>query len=414
MKKIFSFLFFIILNFVLYAQAPLNCQQVEPYLKAIEERIRNINTTDPEVITLHYLFTKDIENELSDFYTLTIPQLSNCPDLNFYKIIDQYDWCKQTNLILRDSLAIQKNLVNLIFYQSSYIEFNLGDYDEALYLVDRSLQFKDLQADPLLLKLEILFRLKRYQESIDVLNTIYYDSFLNEEQEKKTINFNLKFYEHLYHIGDSLITIDKATDAFKIFKLLETFCNNMPSGYCNDDYYHGLLKSKVGVYDSYIKIANVAKERGNSEMEKKFLQYAEEYLNANQDILFEMALTDKSKETTPVVETKTQIKTNTYQPNSVDSVLTIKKPPIVKTTTETNPKNSKIEINRTNVVDSIGILYGSYQKLISEAIDLCIQQEFDAAYDKFISAQELEQCDCFLKDARIGLFLNELRKIQKN
>ena len=58
----------------------------------------------------------------------------------------------------------------------------------------------------------------------------------------------------------------------------------MPSGYCNDDYYHGILRSKSGVYESYLKIASVARERKNFEMEKRFLQYAQDYLNENPEI----------------------------------------------------------------------------------------------------------------------------------
>ena len=60
------------------------------------------------------------------------------------------------------------------------------------------------------------------------------------------------------------------------------FCNNMPSGYCNDDYYKGIVLSREGVYESYISIAKEAEKRGNHEMSRKFYQYAEEYLRKNE------------------------------------------------------------------------------------------------------------------------------------
>lgn len=409
MKQITLYLLLFFLHLANFAQSDFDCQKVDPFLNSIEKRILNISTSDPELITLHYLFTKDISIELSDFYTKTIPQLSNCPEINFYKVINQYDWAKQTNQKLLDSLAILKEYVDQMFYQQSYIEYNLKHYNQALYLVDRSLQFKELQADPLLLKLEILFQLKMYQESIDVLNTIYYQIKLNGEQEKKTIDFNLKFYDHLYKVGDSLINIDKATEAFKIFKLLETFCNNMPSGYCNDDYYHGLLKSKVGVYESYLKIANVARERENFDMEAKFLQYAEEYLNSNQEILFEMQLEEKKVEyPTPSIDTNHKEIAIIPKESSKD---TIAKTPITKK--KDTITNTPIATKKDTITNTPEMIYKNYQRLVSDAIDLCIQEEFDAAFDKFILAQMLEECNCFIKDARIELFLNELRKIRK-
>ena len=64
-------------------------------------------------------------------------------------------------------------------------------------------------------------------------------------------------------------------------EVLEHFCHNMPSGYCNDDYYKGIVLSREGVYDSYLSIAREAEKRGNHEMARKFYQYAEEYKRKN-------------------------------------------------------------------------------------------------------------------------------------
>ncbi|HPE40137.1 MAG TPA: hypothetical protein PLI77_03515, partial [Bacteroidales bacterium] len=82
-------------------------------------------------------------------------------------------------------------------------------------------------------------------------------------------------------------------------------------------------------------------------------------------------------------------------------------------TQDPKPKTKEpVIINREPSVDSTIIKYQQYQDIVSEAIDLCIQNEFDQAYDKFILALELEKCDCFIKDARVTLFLSELRKIR--
>ena len=433
MKKTLSIAFLLIYSFLSFAQSSIDCSGAEKFLNNIEKRILNINTTDPELITLHYLFTIDIENELLDFYKSSIPQLSKCPDLNFNKVIDQYDWARQTNQILKDSLKNQKELVDQMFFQDGFIEYQLMHYSEALYLVDRSLQFKPLQADPLLLKLEILFKQRKFEECLEVLNSLYYEIQLNETQEKKTIDFNLKFYDALYHVGDSLVKIDKAIDAFKIFGLLETFCNNMPSGYCNDDYYHGLLRSKVGVYESYLKIAAVARERGNFEMEKKFSMYAQEYLEANKDLLLEINLSEKNDQPSNVVNKENNQNSKTQEPISQlnttkeeVSLKTVPKTQIIKEKNKSetsnkrndkkpkNDKNTKIVINREDSIDTTVVLYKRYQEMVSEAIDLCIKKEFDAAFDQFLGAQELEKCECFPKDARIELFLSELRKIRSN
>lgn len=439
MKKSFFLLIFLYFGFIGFTQNQINCDEVVTFLDNVEKRILNINTTDPELITLHYLFTLDIESELQEFYKSSIPFLSQCPSIDFNKTINTYDWARNVTQILKDSLSKQKELVDQMFFQNGFIEYQLMHYSESLYLIDRSLQFKPLQADPLLLKLEILFKQRKYEECIEVLNSLYYLVQLNETQEKQTIDFNLKFYDELYHIGDSLVKIDKSIDAFKIFGLLETFCNNMPSGYCNDDYYHGLLRSKVGVYESYLKIAAVARERGNIEMEKKFSQYAHEYLEENKDLIIEMNLSDKNNQSTLSDIKNVENTINTQNTKPQDPQIITKKSneeEPLKTKTDTiknkdsnqtetnkkgkeknlvkNQKNNIIVINREDPIDTTAMIYKRYQDIVSEAIELCIKKEFDAAFDQFLAAQELEKCNCFPKDARIELFLSELRKIRSN
>lgn len=441
MYKKIAFIFLLFISTQLHAQNDFACDSISIYLDKIEQRVELINTTDPELITLHYLFAIDLENELADFYTNRLTKLSDCENVDHNSIINQYDRLKNSILILKDSLAIQKTKVDQMFYDNAFLELQLKNYQKAIYNINRSLEFKPLQANSLLLKLDILYDMKEYNQALEVLNVLYHEIELTVDQEKRTIDFNMKFYNELYQMGDSLIKIDKATDAFEIFTILETFCNNMPSGYCNDDYYHGILRSKVGVYESYLKIASVAKERGNRQMELKFMEYAQAYLDANSELIEEM----KIKQTNATVQNQTNtvnISENsfysneyrvTYEPKQ-DSPTEVKKEAkniqkpiepiqkekpkkeVVSKPKETKKKNVKtpLFINKEDQIDSTMIKYKQYQEVVEEAIDMCIRKEFEQAYDKFIQAEELEQCNCFIKDGRVKLFLEELRKIRKD
>ena len=432
-RKILVFLFLLV-NGSLLAQKVIPCDSISSFLNQIEKRVDLINISDPELITLHYLFTVDLENELYDFYTYRLTNLSECENLDYNRIINQYDKLKNSIIILKDTLSIQKTKVDQMFYDNAFLELQIRNYSKAIYNINRSLEFKPLQANALLLKLDILYEMKDYNQALEVLNILYHEIQLNDDQEKRTIDFNMKFYNELYNIGDSLIKIDKATDAFEIFTILETFCNNMPSGYCNDDYYHGILRSKVGVYESYLKIAAVAKERGNSAMENKFLEYAKEYLNANSELLEEIRIkqndaisqnqtnTIESKEIKNPVETKIvpSVETKNETKNSPKTVTPVPKEKPVKEIvsktkeTKTSKTKSSTIINKEDEIDSTLIKYKIYQEIVEEAIELCIRKEFEQAYDKFIQAEEMEQCNCFIKDGRVQVFLVELRKIRNN
>ena len=72
-------------------------------------------------------------------------------------------------------------------------------------------------------------------------------------------------------------------DALVLFETLEIFCHDLPSSYCNDDYYHGIIRSKSGVYESYLTIAKVAWERKHPDLAFKFLDYAKAYRLENED-----------------------------------------------------------------------------------------------------------------------------------
>lgn len=413
----FSFFLILLIPFGrLVAQNSFPCDSVTATIDQFQTRIDRINYTDPELITLHYLFVIDLENEINSFYQNRIYKLDQCPGVEFYKVIDQTDACRNKIQFLKDTLFQLKDRVDQMFYDDAYLEYQLQNYKKALYLIDRSLEFKPLQVNPLLLKNEILFSMKQYETCIEVLDILYHEVILNRDQEIRTLEFNMKFYEALYHQGDSLIKIDKATDAFEIFTTLETFCNKMPSGYCNDDYYHGILRSKVGVYESYLKIASVAKERQNADMEQKFLQYAKEYLESNPELVNELnwkqnEIQVEKKDT--IIFTK-PIVNNTQ--NEGVSKKGKKKDPVKKETTEGVSKKESLKKKETIIVrkeeqiDSTLIKYQQYQELVKEGIDLCINEKFEQAFEIFLQAEEMEKCNCFQIDGRVSIFLRELRK----
>ena len=398
----------LIFIFLLYftsskAQNLFWCDSIYPLVNQIEEKTNSITISDPELITLHYLFVIDIENDLQYLYKQKITKLNECKTIDHNKIINQYDRIRDQIRFLKDTLFILKSYVDQMFYDHAFLELQLKNYSNALYNINRSLEYKPFAVNPLLLKLDILYEKKEYEKCLEVLNILYHEVPLNEIQEKRTIDFNMKFYNTLYTEGDSLIKLDKAIDAFEIFTLLETFCNNMPIGYCNDDYYHGILRTKVGVYESYLKIASVAKERGNREMENKFLEYAKEYLDTNSELLEEIKFQEQIQLTS---QEDPKPKTQDPKPKTQD--------PKPKTQDPKPKTQDPININRENTIDSTIIQYKQYQELVNEAIDLCIQKEFDQAYDKFVIALEMESCNCFLKDARVTIFLTELRKIRSD
>jgi rubrerythrin len=137
----------------------------------------------------------------------------------------------------------------------------------------------------------------------------------------------------------------------------------MPSNYCNDDYYHGILRSKEGVYESYLTIAKVAREKGYLDIEQSFLNYANEYLKANEEL--QEQLNKKAQE--------------------------------------------RAAIDTSSIVQQ-------YYKLIVDGLDRYIKNEHESAIQKFKIAQALESCNCFEKDARLPLFIKnaELGWTNKN
>ena len=262
-----------------YAQLADACIKTSEQLDAIEQRLAHLDNQDPEVIALHYLFLQDCITQLKDLR-------DNGDDFLFYCQIKSFLKEKGMRLLsTADSLdnifTEQIKIVDELFYQKAKIEYVFADNDRTEYYLNRALQFNKHNMNALLLKTKLKFEEKDYEECLNLFKELFNQDTLSEAQENEIYSLSSAYYYEVYNLGDSLVKADKGAYAIDFFQLLETFCHEIPSSYCNDDYYHGIMRSKQGVYDSYIAIARAARERKNYELERKFLRYAEEYLKEN-------------------------------------------------------------------------------------------------------------------------------------
>lgn len=262
-----------------FAQLSDACSATSAKLDHIEQRFAQLNSENPEIITLHYYFLQDCLKELQELQENGDDILFYCQDKNTLK-------SRGLQLLLKaDSLnkvfTEQIKRVDELFYQKAKIEYIFADNDRTEYYLNRALQFNRHNVDALLLKVKLKFEEKDYEECLALFKELFNQNTLNEQQENETYQLSSAYYYEIYNLGDSLVKADKGAYAIDLFQLLETFCHEIPSTYCNDDYYHGILRSKQGVYESYLAIARAARERKNYELERKFLRYAEEYLKEN-------------------------------------------------------------------------------------------------------------------------------------
>ncbi|MDL2308532.1 hypothetical protein LJC68_03300 [Bacteroidales bacterium OttesenSCG-928-B11] len=277
MKKLSSLILLLLLaSHIIYAQE-INCENALSFLDKQALAIAEINMRDPEFIPLHHLFLKDVQKELDYFNTNFIPRLTHCTSLNYYNVVSYYDQVAYLCKLKTDSMSMVCDKVDSLFYAQALFQAKLNNSDEAIYQVGRALQYNRTYPEALLLQCELMFEKNEYEECLDILHILFYEAEISENIENQIIRFTIRFYEKLYETADSLAKADLASDALYLFEILEKFCGNMPTTYCNDDYYHGILRSKRGIYDSYLLIATIAKQRGNSEIAEKFLEYAEQY-----------------------------------------------------------------------------------------------------------------------------------------
>jgi hypothetical protein len=380
------------------AAQKFDCEKIVSFLNEKETQIEHLNLQNPDYIPLHYLFSQEIMKELEQFRDEVIPNLKMCSSIIFSDIINKYDKLKNSAQCKHDSLSMLSKNVYLIFYEKALYEYQMSHEADGDYFLQRSLQYFETFPDAILLKLNKLLDKNRFDDCLTLLNTLYYETQLDEKQENKAIEFTDKFYDKLYKTGDSLIKIEHAADALEFFEILEIFCLNLPSTYCNDDYYHGVLRSKSGILESYVTVARTAEKRGHTEIAAHFYQYAKEYLQANpylenyEYFAKEIDVTDITNitnETNIVNET-----TITHDASVINETSVINVPDKSASTVALNPKPKEKKVQ--------------YDKIVVDALALCVKEKFVESYNMFLEAKKLEECNCFATDFRVDLMLREL------
>jgi hypothetical protein len=389
LKQAGSFLIYLLFSQLLFAQKN-DCEKVASFLNEKETQIAHLNLHNPDYIPLHYLIAQDIIKSLEQFRIEVIPHFMPCTTLTFNELIDKYDALKNSVQIKHDSLSWLNKNVYLIFYEKALYEYQFKNEEDAEYFLLRSLQYNETFPNAILLKLNKLLDKNHFGASLSLLNTLYYETELDREQEKQAIEFTDKFYDKLYKTGDSLIKMEHAAEALELFEILEAFCLNLPSSYCNDDYYHGLLRSKSGIYESYLTIAQTAEKRGNPRIAALFYQYAQEYLETNPYL--------KDYESIDEIITKhVELKEKYIE---IEQKVTINAENVVLNVEKAEPKLSSKELKE------------KYDKLVLQALTLVIKENFLESYNMFLEAKKLEDCRCFATDFRVDLMLQELSKFE--
>lgn len=250
--------------------------------RAWETRMDGLRDDDPEIVSLHYLFLQDVLKEMTKIGEQLNVTLARSPKTDFYAAKSEFRRLSRKAKQLNERLSVAKSQVDNTFFLRAVEELSFHDTAQAMYNLERALQYNPLNPDAMLLKCKILLAQGQYQPCVDLIHKVYTETTLSDEQENAVSDFTLTLYDRLYTHGSMLVQNGRAAEALEVFLALEQFCNNMPSGYCNDDYYKGIVLSREGVYESYLSIAREAEKRGNHEMSRKFYQYAEEYLKKNE------------------------------------------------------------------------------------------------------------------------------------
>ena len=261
----------------------IDCQVAEGFTDRIEKQSRVINVEDPELVTLHYIFVTEMLDSVKIFQDEFLPNLHYCPQIDFFATLHQCKALEYKLQGLKDTLEVQRRRVDTLLYLQAVEELNFHDTAMCEYYLDRSLQFNRVQTNALLLRLQLDYAHRNFNECLSTLRILYHEATLNREQENLLSDFNIQFYRELYNAGDALVKAGHEADALVLFETLEIFCHDLPSSYCNDDYYHGIIRSKSGVYESYLTIAKVAWERKHPDLAFKFLDYAKAYRLENED-----------------------------------------------------------------------------------------------------------------------------------
>lgn len=292
-KRTLFTLFFLCSIWSIWAQDFISCDYIKAQIQSYESKLDKINTKNPNLIPLHYFLIQDIQSEMADFFKSVNPNYPNCSDLTYPDFISQYDNLSFRARNLKDTLFIQKQKVDTLFYELALLEILKENKDEALYYTERALQYNRINPDALILKLQLLFEEEQFESCVNLLHTLYYEAPLTRRHEMTLSDFTLQFYDTLFNKGDALLKDQREAEALNIFKILENFCKNMPSNYCNDDYYKGIIRSKTGVFQSYIKISRVALTREYPDIAENFYKYARDYEQSNHEEIQDTAELNK-------------------------------------------------------------------------------------------------------------------------
>ena len=273
----------ILISLAICAQAQVTvADSLPPLFQRWEARMDGLQDDDPEIVSLHYLFLQDIRKQMGKTGEQLNVTLARSPKTDFYAVKREFRRLTFKAEQLEERLSVAKARVDHDFYLRAVEELAYRDTVRAMYNLERALQYNPLNPDAMLQKCKILLAQGQYQPCVDLIHKVYTEATLDDEQEIAVSDFTLVLYDRLYTHGNILVQNGRAAEALEVFLALEHFCNNMPSGYCNDDYYKGIVLSREGVYESYLSIAREAEKRGNHEMSRKFYQYAEEYLRKNE------------------------------------------------------------------------------------------------------------------------------------
>jgi len=394
LKHIWCLLYLPLCSQFLFAQE-IDCEKITSFLNKKESQVEQLNLSDPDYISFHYIIAQDITNELKQFRNEVIPFFTACSNISFSELINRYDALVHDIQIKHDSLALLSKKVYLIFYEKALYEYQLNNDADAQYFLDRSLQYNTTYPDAILLKLNKLLDANHFEECLPLLNILYYETQLDRAQEMQAIEFTDKFYDKLYKTGDSLVKREHASEALVLFEILEIFCQNIPTAYCNDDYYHGVLRSKSGIYESYIAVAKVAEKRGNVNIAQQFYEYAKEYLAENPHIKSNVTNVTSVTDVPGVKGVKGVVSEKNVK--KVDEVSVGSE--VISKMESVEPKVSSKEMKE------------KYDKIVFQALALCIKEDFTGSYTLFLEAKKMEECRCFTQDFRVDLMIQELSKM---
>ena len=182
--KFYKIVIFFIAAFPLLpvdAQVSIDCEKASSILPAIQKKADNITTTDPELISLHYLFVIDLLEQLSQFEAEYLPNLHYCDQIDFYETKHRFRRAQKQLLQLKDTLEIQRHRVDTIFYLQAIDELHHDDTAFADYYLDRALEFNRFNTDALIAKTKLLFYAGEYEECIERIHILYNEAPLTRE-----------------------------------------------------------------------------------------------------------------------------------------------------------------------------------------------------------------------------------------